>query len=210
VISARWMGLVAAITVGAIAGIGLGWVLWKPKQTKAETYAPTIVQKDGSIVAERKPMKPEDVVIPHQVPQGATVQRTGDVLFRPSNEAKARTSLESLPDVGKNLDATSPFRIDWSLVKMKDDSLRMIFSSKDGQIVGATDIPLVPGTPSPKALKWAAGGLWNPVDRTYGAWIQRDLGPVVVGVDVFQTRYPSTILNASTKWSGNLRVGLRF
>lgn len=207
-INARWMVAAVAAIVGVIAGMLIGWGLWRPKPQKAETYAPAISQEDGSLVAERKPMKAEEVKIPHTLPKGATAERTGDVVFRPSAEMMGRTNGEPRQEGAESLPVMPELNIDWTLAKTKDDGTRMIFSSKDGEIISATDIPIV--TPEkPRRLPWAAGGSWNPVDRTFGGWIQRDLGPFVVGAQVFQVKH-HTISPTSAKWSGQITAGIRF
>ena len=206
-INARWTVVGVAGIVGVIAGIVIGWGLWKPKPMKPETYAPAIRQEDGSLVAERKPMMPEQVKITHTLPKGATSERTGDVVFRPFGEVKAQTNGERHQGEAESLPAIPEFKIDWTLAKTKDDGRRMIFSSKDGEIISATDIPI--DTPEkPRRLTWAAGGSWNPVDRTFGGWIQRDIGPFVVGAHVFQVR--QTISTDREKWSGQITAGIRF
>ena len=52
----------------------------------------------------------------------------------------------------------------------------MIASSPNGEILAGVDIPVEAARPV-RTLRWAAGGLWNPPDKTWGAWVQRDLGP---------------------------------
>jgi len=101
-----------------------------------------------------------------------------------------------------------PVRLNISLVRMPEQSQRVVVSSPDGQVVGGVDIPVVPDKPAPRQFLWAAGASYNPQDKAYGVWVQRQLGPIIVGLDVAQVRYPAPL--SRTTWATQIKAGLRF
>lgn len=189
-----------------VAGIWTGWMLWRPKAPKVEAYAPEKLQADGSMVLERKPQP--DAKPAHEIPKGAKLERIVQVKVQPRNATP--TAAPAIPGSGPAnvLPELPPVTVDLSLVRLPDQTRRVIASSPDGEVIGGVDIP-VEAAPPVRSLKWAGGGLWNPSDRTWGAWVQRDLGPAVVGVDAFQVRDPVTV-GEGTRWAAHLRLGIRF
>jgi hypothetical protein len=217
-------GLIAWAVVlasGIAAGLGIGWKLWSPKAPVVETYAPPVKQPDGSLVLERKPQA--DAKAPQQIPKGAKVERIVQVTVHPN------PGPEPLPpsafDVSAN-DATlgsdrsttadrqprppcPPVRIDLALVKMPDDSRRVIASSPDGKVVGGVDIPTLPDAPAPRVTKWAAGGVYGVASgggRSMGAFIHRDLAFIRAGAEVTH----DTFTNLPGQWSARAMIGVRF
>lgn len=171
---------------GVLIGLGVGWWLWSPAPATVETYAPAIAQAPtttsphGSVVAERKPdanAKPK-----HQLPPGATAERV--------MQATIASPLTGCPSIV--CDAT--------LIQMDDGSRRVIFSSPDGRVQNAVDIPPVNIEPV-RATPWAAGASYG-TDATYGGWVDHDLGPLRLGVEIQQTDQGTVTARA--------RVGLRF
>ena len=206
-INARWTERGVVLTVGAIAGMVLGWILWKPKPVPPETYAPEVRQQDGSLVLERKPHA--DAQPAHQIPRGARVERVVQVKVQP--RIATPTAAPAIPGSGPvsvTPDLQPPVTVDLSLVRLSDQTRRVIASSPDGEVISGVDIPVETARPV-RSLRWAAGGLWNPSDRTWGAWLQRDLGPAVLGVDAFQVRDPA-MAGGATRWLAHLRLGVRF
>lgn len=207
------------LAVGIAVGLGIGWELWQPKPPKVETYAPQVRQRDGSLVLERKPMAPEDAakVVPlPQLPKGVKVERQVQVVVRPNPPAEPVSPLPSgsgastgdnlTPDhIGEPTELIHPVRVNLALVRMPDQTRRVIASSPDGEVVGGVDIPEAPAVQT-KTLKWAAGGSWNPADKTWGGWVERDVAFVRVGADVFQQRD----FNGRVTWAGMVRAGIRF
>jgi hypothetical protein len=184
-------------------------MLWRPKTPKPETYAPPMRQQDGSLVLERKPQ--EDAKPAQQVPKGAKVERIVQVTVQP--HASPVLSLPSVSGASDSASAParppcSPVRVDLTLVRMPDDSRRVVASSPDGQVVGGVDIP-VEAAATQRVLKWAAGPSWNPADRTFGAWIERDAGFLRMGADLYQVREP-LVAGGRTTWAGFIRAGIRF
>jgi hypothetical protein len=98
--------------------------------------------------------------------------------------------------------------VDLTLVRLPDQSRRVVASSPDGVVIGGVDIPVETAVPQ-RVLKWAAGPSWNPSDRTFGAWIERDAGFLRLGADLYQVREP-LVAGGRITWTGFIRVGIRF
>ena len=216
------VALVIGLLVGLMGGLAFGWKFWSPKPAKVETPAAAMRQVDGSLVLERKPdaeAKPQQAI-----PAGATVERVVQVTVQPrrpgpSGEATAATSgsvpqVEGLPARPTATAPASvapcppcpPVRVDLSLIRLADQTRRVIASSPDGTVVGGIDMPVTVAQ-EPRRLVWAAGGSWNPKDKTWGAWVDRDVAFLRVGAEVFQTRAD---LTGRISWAGQIRGGVRF
>ncbi len=198
-----------AITLGLVfsLGLGTGWMLWRPKPAPPAVYHPPIQQGDGSQVIEVKPdahVKP-----PHQIPHGATVEDEVQVVVQPNQPAAPA----SLPPSGSVALEPSrpcpPVTVDLSVIRMADGTRRVVASSPDGSILRAVQIPVEAAKPQSKMLKWAAGPSWNPSDRTYGAWVERDAGPLRFGADLYQVREPIAA-GGRLSVAGMIRIGIRF
>lgn len=207
--------IVAAVLVLAFGlGFGTAWKLYKPRAPKAETAAPAQRQADGSLVLERKP---DAKARPAQeLPKGAKVERIVQVTVQP----KALPALPGIPtpgpgpaavpasNPGQSASNPRPIRVDLTLVRMPDQTRRVIASSPDGTVVGGVDIPEAP-QPQPRVLKWAAGGSWNPADHTYGAWLDRDAGPLRLGAELNQVRAAVTA-GGAVGYEARIQVGIRW
>lgn len=177
----------AGVIIALIAvGLGLGWKFFRPETPKPETYAVAEVQEDGSKVLERKPQanaKPA-----HKVPKGAKVERVVkiEVRSRPVNAPSALQTGAGETEPPAAIDCPT-VQVDLSLVRLPDESRRVIASSPNGEILTGVDIPVESARPY-KELKWAAGLTANPIDRTLGAFIDRDLGPFRLGGELNQIK----------------------
>lgn len=197
----------AIFAVGITVGMTLGWKLWRPVKPKPETYAASTTQKDGSVVLERKPdpkAKPAQ-----EVPKGAVVERVVQITVQPLPPlppTPAGTPAIQVPDSPRT--QCPPVTVDLTLVRMPDQTRRVIASAKDGRVVGGVDIPVEAAKPV-KDLKWAAGVAWNPADKTYGAFVDRDAAFLRLGAELIQVREPVTAGGRVT-WSGLVKVGIRF
>lgn len=174
----RQGAIAAAIVALALAGGGAvaGWYFTKPGQV-IETAQSAETQPDGSTVIERAATTPK-AKPKQQVPKGAKVERVGSITAQgvTPDEIKACTSVPC-----------PPVTIDTSLVRLPDGSKRVIVSSADGTILKGVDIPVeTQEVPEPKV--WAAGVSLDPLRQTLGAWVERDVARVRLGVEINQTR----------------------
>ena len=170
---------VAALII--LAGV-LAWAFWPAKPIpEVVTAAPQIIQSDGSVIAERRPdahPKPP----PHAIPKGDTEERRGSVTAAPAAGA-------------------SSVEVNYSLVREKDNGRRMVFSSPDGQITGAVDIPIEPGLIPPPPKPWAAGLSYSS-SHAVGVWLERDVGRLRLGAEVARRQ--------DGKAEAQVRVGVRW
>lgn len=168
---------IVAVVVALVAvGVATGWYFTKPAKV-VETAKPAETQADGSTVLERAPTTPK--ARPKQaVPKGGKVERIGSITAQGETppEIKACTSVPC-----------PPVTIDTSLIRMPDGSRRVVVSSADGTILKGVDIPVETiEVVEPKL--WAAGISLDPLRQTMGAWVERDIGRVRLGVEINQTR----------------------
>lgn len=187
-----------ALLVGVGGGLGFGWKHWRP-QSVVETPAPSARQKDGSLELARVPdvkAKPAQVV-----PPGAIVERVDHIVVQPratgqqiGNELPPNPALVSHETVQAKADsgftlaispATSaascpPVRVDLTLIRLKDNTERVLASSPDGTVLDSlsVDHPVAPAMPVAKPLHWSAGPMWGGGDNGVGVNLTRDLGPV--------------------------------
>lgn len=193
-----------------VAGVGLGlsggWFLWRSMPAAPETPAAEIVQADGSRVLERRPQASPKIA--HKIPDGGKVERVIAVTVRPKvsgSPATAQPTDERVNPAGGPGLPCPDVHLDMSIVRMPDDSRRVVASSPDGEVIGGIDIPVTPEKPAPKPLKWAAGGYYSPTGGGFGGFIERDIGPFRIGADL-----------GADKQSGRYgidaraRIGIRF
>ena len=163
------------------AGIGLGWKIFRPKPlATVETPAAAARQADGSLILERAPdanAKPAQ-----QIPKGAKVERIERIQVRASSApaaATAPTNGSGLPAAALTPALPSTTTVDLTLLRMPDESQRVVASSPDGTIVGGVDIPV---SSAPREPKSTAIGGYDLVNKAYLAGYLHKLGPFQVGV----------------------------
>ena len=145
------------------AGIGLGWKIFRSKPVAAvEVALPAQRQTDGSLILERAPdanAKPAQ-----QIPAGAKVERIERIVVRPT--APSTSVAATAPTNGSGQLGAEPIpalpstTVDLTLLRMKDDTQRVVASSPDGTIVGGVDIPVSSTPAEPK--RTAIGG-YDPI-----------------------------------------------
>ena len=158
----------------AVVGAAVAAVLlWPRPQPVIEVAKPAIVQSDESLILERTD-KPTAVIA---------------------------DGIKDAPGVSRDAHpANNPRAGDLSLVRLKDDTKRVIASSPDGEIVGGMDIPVE--TLTYKSRVWAAGISVDPVHQVGGVWVERDIGRIRVGAEVGANRYHDfeTRLRVGVTW----------
>ncbi len=189
------------IALGLILGLSLGWKLYRPAPVKPETPASAARQADGSLVLERAPDSAPGPA-PHLIPNGGREERRIRIIVKPrpvsgpvspagsppiTSVQPPSSNGTACPPCGANGLICPPVAVDLSLVRMPDKSRRVVASSPDGEVIGGVDIPIERRT-EPRPLKWAAGATYDPIDRTWGGFVNRDLGPFRLGVEAHQER----------------------
>ena len=183
-----------------VAGIGLGWKIFRSKPVAAvEVALPAQRQTDGSLILERAPdanAKPAQ-----QIPAGAKVERIERIVVRPT--APSTSAAATAPTNGSGQLAAGPIpalpstTVDLTLLRMKDDTQRVVASSPDGTIVGGVDIPVSSAPAEPK--RTAIGG-YDLINKAYLAGYLHKVGPFQVGVVGTYSPLP--------KFNGYLVVGM--
>ncbi len=183
----------------AIAGVVLALVFCgylfgvktsAPKPEIIEARA-SEVQSDGSVVVERRP-ETKPAPPPHKIPAGTKEERRAHLVVKPSAPPVTDASgALACPDVA----------VDLSIVN-GNDGRRIVASSPDGTVVSAIDIPIVPALV--QETHPMAAGLSCGVVRckeTVGAWVERDLGRVRVGLEVMREERGGVQARARVGWA---------
>lgn len=172
------------VACGISIGFPIGRWAYRPKPAPPAEYKPESIQKDGSRIVESKPQpkyKPDAMV-----PKGAKVERVVTVSVVPVTRDNVA-------------------RLELVQVRLPDASTRVIAKS-DGHILEAVDIPVATGPNTPE-WKWAAGASYRMPSRTWGAWVDRDLGRIRTGAELTQEREP---VSGITRLALSVRVGIRW
>lgn len=169
-----------AFIIGAFIGAAAcAW--WNAPEQVDETPAAAQHQSDGSLVLGRKPDAKAKPV--HAIPKGGKAERVVRVDVQPER-------------------ADCPIcTVDLTLVRMPDDTRRVVASSPTGTVLGGLDMPLVPLNID-KAHPWAAGISRGTGGEAWGGWLDRDIGFLRIGVEANKTGIGD--------YEGRLRIGVRF
>jgi hypothetical protein len=158
--------------------MAIGWKLHAPAQIARESAKPAIALRDATVL-ERAPAAavPAKIIAAAKEVKGAKLERAALITVKPKQEDCNDLNLEL------------------GVLRLKDNSQRLVVRSDDGATLGGVDIPL--DRSSPRVPKWSAGALYNPLDRTFGAYVDRDLGPFRAGIDLMQDREHGAAVRAS-------------
>lgn len=190
-----WTIVLALSIIGAAIAVVL---LWPHPKPVVETAKPAVVQPDGSTILERTDTQPS-VKPPHVVPKGSTVERVVQVKVKP--KVVIADGIKDAPSLSPDAKpANNPITVDLSLVRLTDDTKRVIASSPDGEIVGGMDIPIETLTYKPRV--WAAGISIDPVHQVGGVWVERDISRIRLGVDAGVNKFHDfeTRLRVGVTW----------
>lgn len=171
-----------------VAGLFLGLRFHGAPVQVIEASAPAVRQSDGSLILERRP--DASAVAPMQIPKSAKLERLAKVTVKPRPLASAASAVDCVP-----------VSLDLALVKMPDDSRRMIASSPDGEVVAGFDIPVLP-TISVAQPKWAVGADWPIGTRQVRPRLEYDAGQRI--------RVGGSVWEQGGKPAGSLTVMWRF
>jgi hypothetical protein len=205
-----------------VAGLVAGYYLYSPLPPVQQTYAPAQQQIDGSVMLEKKPdaaAKPAMVI-----PPGAKVERVVKFTVQAktpintiSGTAEVKETITYAPAPAVKMaavdwmmeppktDECPPVNLEMALIRDEDGQQRVIAKAENGEILSAVDIPVENVAPAAEPPKWAAGMNFEPFNQTAGVWVDRDLGPLRVGVEVNQVRYGNF-----GNLEGRVKVGIRF
>lgn len=190
-----WTIVLALSIIGAAIAVVL---LWPHPKPVVETAKPAVTQSDGSTILERTDTQPS-VKPPHVVPKGSTVERVVQVKVKP--KVVIADGIKDAPSLSPDAKpANNPITVDLSLVRLTDDTKRVIASSPDGEIVGGMDIPIE--TLAYKPRVWAAGISVDPVHQVGGVWVERDISRIRLGVDAGVNKFHDfeTRLRVGVTW----------
>lgn len=199
----RWWRYLLA----AALGFCLAWWIHKPRVI-VETAAPSVELPSGGLVIERAPQAPVPTTVKQAAKEaGGKLERAVTITVQPKPiQTPPVAAVEPSSPVGPAAPAAAPgcscepVTVNLGLIRMPDRTRRVVATS-DGQILSALDIP-VEALDGSRLRLWAAGVSYEPVRRDYGAWVERDLGPFRLGVDV-QARHVGGL-------TAIVRVGIRF
>ena len=171
------------IFISLLAGLLFGFLVGKyvyeyiPPQ---ENFAQAIRQKDGSLILERNPYeKPKKI----EMPTGATLIRQQILTIAPN-------------DLGN-------IKLDFSLIKMSDESLRVVAKSSNGTIISGVDIPVAFASTSSE-YKYTMGYIYRP--NSHAIFIDRVTKRFVTGFEVVREKTQ----NFDYRISYGVKVGVRF
>ena len=195
--------VVASSLFGIVIGLFIGHSLYYKPAAK-ETPAFAVKQPDKSLILARDPdakAKPAQ-----EIPKGATVERIVKVIVKAKPEedktiprtssqwsdlnktnsvdSTKRPEPDNIADAGKMIDCP-PVNLDLSLVRMPDETRRVIVSSQNGDILDGIDIPVEAAKPVSDDKKWSVGGTYF-TNKIWAARVGRDIGPVTVSGEVLK------------------------
>ncbi len=192
----NWLLLIAALLgIGAAAG----WYLSRPAVV-TEPPAPELRQIDGSLVLARAATV-RKARMAAAVPRGGQVEREISVTVEPTPAAGTGLKLPG------RAEPCPPVSVDLSLVRMPDDTRRVVASSPDGEVVGGLDVPVDPIILPASAKRWSAGLSYDVLHQTPGVWVERDIDRLRIGLDLNQTRLH---VGGPTGTEARVRVGWAF
>jgi len=188
---------IIAIALAVLLGAGY-WIGVKTSAPTPEIIAPAAAQSqpDGSVVAERRPVAGPPKPAPHKLPAGSVEERRVSVTVQP----RARIKLPAVAEQSSAPADCPPVTVDLSLVR-QGDGRRVVASSPDGDVIGALDVPIEAGI-MPTSRPWAAGISCDPARcrDSAGAWIERDLGRLRVGIEAAKQQSGGMQARARVGW----------
>lgn len=196
----NWLLLIVTLLA---AGAAAGWYFARPAPV-VEAPAPELRQADGSLVLERAATGKKSLQVA-AVPKGGKVEREISVTVKPrtttGDNAGGGIKIKSVP-----LNCP-PVAVDLALVRMPDDTRRVVASSPDGEVVGGLDVPVDPIILPASAKRWSAGLSYDVLHQTPGVWVERDIDRLRIGLDLNQTRLH---VGGGTATEARVRVGWRW
>ena len=203
---------VASLLIAFGLGLGAGWKFYRPKSLPptAVMPRPPETMPDGGTVVERKAdlrARPQQ-----DVPQGDQVEDQGTLIIQgptaPPGPSQASPAVNSAPPVSQPCPPCPPVTIKWSWVTEPDGGKRLVVLPVGGSLVAGDDIIVRPPAPAPADLPWSGGASYYLRERAYGVWIDRRVGPFVLGGEVKQAR--AEFGSGRLSVDAAVRIGVRF
>lgn len=175
------MNYLWSFVVGAFIGAA-ALAAWQAPTKIVETPATAARQSDGSLVVERTATNPKAKPV-HAIPKGGKAERAIRVDVQPERaDCPACT-------------------VYLTLVRMPDETRRVVASSPTGIVMGGLDVPILP-IEVDKKRPWAAGISRGTGEESWGAWLDRDIGPMRLGAEANKTDVD--------KHEARIKIGIRF
>lgn len=208
--------LLAGFIAGVLCALLLGWKLWHTAPVhEGEALARTL-PKSGAQELARDPSAPVAKPIQQAIKEsGGKAERVVHLVIQPKPiPAPVQTAppapnppmAEAKPAAPAPGCSCSPVSVDLALVRMKDQTRRVLALGANGEEIAGVDIPM-DAISVPRALPWAAGvgaeAVVSNTARHYSAFVDRDLGPFRLGAEVQGTSRGKDV----TAW---VKVGIRF
>jgi hypothetical protein len=177
--------LAIGFTLGLLVAAAICY--WRqpvPAQIEAPTTA--LRQADGSLVLERAATNPKAKPAA-SIPKGGKAERVISVDIQ-----SARTDCPVCT-------------VDLTVVRMADDSRRVVASSPTGPVLGGLDIPMIPLVDHRHS--WTIGASRGTAQNSWGIWVDREFGPFRAGVEANRIGVDSA---GSDKYEARVRLGVQF
>jgi hypothetical protein len=200
--------LLACLLAAFVLGLGLGWKLWvgKTKTVLRDVPGPTVYLPGGAVVLAKKVenlhAKP---TIKQETPDGSTTIEEGTIVVQPKPpEEKPAVQGQQVAQ------PPAPITVNFAIVKMPDNTRRVVASSPDGTVTGGIDIVDEPLPPPPKLMLRAAGIVYGTTawgDTAKGAFYDHDWKMLRFGGEVTKNTYATV---NRTGWEGRVKIGVIF
>ena len=181
----------AGLVLGGLAGF-LVRTLWPPDQV-IEGAAAAERLPSGADLLERNPT----ASVPSEIRQavheaGGKLERAVSIMVRSlPAPAPAEPSIASPPaSRGEAAPAQpcscAPVTVDLGLVRLPDQTRRVIARARDGELLAGLDIP-VESLPTTQEAKWGAMAIYMPTEKSGAVLVERDVwrGRIAAGAMLY-------------------------
>ena len=168
------------IAIGAVLGFFIGRAVYITPKPKQETFAQKVIQTDGSVIIERNPYENTKKIIK---PTDSKLIRQAFFEIKPNNEANIKLNL--------------------SLIRLEDQTMRIIAKTDNGTIINAVDVPIDPLGRRLEA-KWGLGVIYG--NESQGLFIERFTDRFIFGLDVIKQNH----FAINNKYAYAFRFGYKF
>ena len=197
----RNQALIVALAI-LVIGVLIGKWMFNSTEVVREIAKPaqilpaTAASPNGGQLLAHEPGK---AAAPAQaLPKGLKPLVVGQITVKPTARAQAAADAAAKPDC-------PPVTVDFTLARDKDGIQRIAASSKDGEVIGGFEVPVAPVLQL-ASRPWAAGAAYSS-QKNIGAWVDRDIGRLRLGVQANQVRAIAAEAASFELWA---KVGFTF